>query len=320
MSMQIIKIHHPLNRHLIPEGAIVLAMGFFDGVHRGHQAVIQRAKQEALRRHLPLAVLTYNHTPQIVYRRFDHGIHYLTGNQRKFELLKQLGVDRVYEVDFTSDYGAQSPQEFVDNYLVAMHPSAVVAGFDHTYGPKDSATMKLLPRYAHGRFDVITVPKMPVGDDGRKIGSTQIKQAIKDGHIDQANDSLGYNYQTSGIVVHGFARGRKIGFPTLNIDWPRWCVLPKTGVYVTRVKVNGHWYGGMANIGYDETFGDDADKTLEIFLFDFRHEVYGETVRVNWYQRLRDTVKFNSVDELISQMKKDQQACQRYLSHHPLDD
>ncbi|WP_367341756.1 riboflavin biosynthesis protein RibF [Limosilactobacillus sp.] len=316
--MRVIKIHHPLNLQLIPAGQTILAMGFFDGVHRGHQAVIKRAKREAQRRHLPLAVLTYNHTPQIVYRRFDRGVHYLTGNRRKFELLAHLGVDLVYEIDFTSDFGAQSPQEFVDAYLVAMHPAAVVAGFDHTYGPKDTATMSLLPKYARRRFDVITVPKMPIGNGKEKVGSTQIKKTIWNGQIEQANASLGYVYQTAGIVVHGFARGRQIGFPTLNIDWPRWCVLPKTGVYVTRVLVNGHWYGGMANIGYDETFGDDADKTLEIFLFNFHHEVYGETVRVNWYQRLRDTVKFNSVAELVAQMKQDEQACQKYLDRHPM--
>lgn len=316
--MKIIKIHHPLNPRLIPEGSIVLAMGFFDGVHLGHQAVIKRARQEAQKRQLPLVVLTYNHTPQIVYRRFDHGIHYLTGNRRKYELLAKLGIDRVYQVDFTSDFGAQSPQDFVDHYLVAMHPAAVVAGFDHTYGPKDKANMALLPKYARNRFEVITVPKMTSVDESEKVGSTQIKKAITDGQIIVANRCLGYTYQTSGIVVHGFARGRQIGFPTLNIDWSRWCVLPKTGVYVTRVQVNGQWYGGMANIGFDETFGENADKTLEIFLFHFHHEVYGETVRVNWYHRLRDTVKFDSVDALVSQMKKDQASCEQYLKEHPM--
>ncbi|WP_283582715.1 riboflavin biosynthesis protein RibF [Limosilactobacillus difficilis] len=311
--MEIIKLHHPLKPNLIPAGPVILAMGFFDGVHRGHQAVIRRAKEEAMRRHVPLAVLTYNHSPQIVYRRFEHGIHYLTGNQRKYELFERLGVDRVYQVAFTSDFGAQNPQEFVDHYLVALHPLVVVAGFDHTYGPGESATMKHLPDYARGRFAVITVPKLAAGIADEKVGSTQIKQAIRKGNIGQANQALGYHYQTGGLVVHGFARGRQIGFPTLNIDWPRWCVLPKTGVYVTRVLVNGTWYGGMANIGYDETFGDDANKTLEIFLFDFHHEVYGEKVRVKWYQRLRDTVKFNSIAALVKQMKCDQAACLAYL-------
>ena len=149
--MEVIKVHHPLLEQQVPDGPVVVAMGFFDGVHRGHQAVIARAKEEAVRRQVPLAVLTYDKLPGIVYQRYDEGVHYLTTIDRKLALLEQLGADLVYLVDFTAKLGSLSPEEFVSDYLVRMHAVAVVAGFDHTYGKKDVATMDRLVGYAAGR-------------------------------------------------------------------------------------------------------------------------------------------------------------------------
>ncbi|MCT3459710.1 bifunctional riboflavin kinase/FAD synthetase, partial [Limosilactobacillus fermentum] len=215
--MEVIKVHHPLLEQQVPDGPVVVAMGFFDGVHRGHQAVIARAKEEAVRRQVPLAVLTYEKLPGIVYQRYEEGVHYLTTIDRKLALLEQLGADLVYLVDFTAKLGSLSPEEFVSDYLVRMHAVAVVAGFDHTYGKKDVATMDRLAGYAAGRFDVVTVKKQETR--GAKIGSSRIRDLIDQGRVEDANQLLGYRYQTSGIVVHGLARGRTIGFPTANVAW-----------------------------------------------------------------------------------------------------
>ena len=144
--MEVIKVHHPLLEQQVQDGPVVVAMGFFDGVHRGHQAVIARAKEEAVRRQVPLAVLTYDKLPGIVYQRYEEGVHYLTTIDRKLDLLEQLGANLVYLVDFTAKLGSLSPEEFVSDYLVRMHAVAVVAGFDHTYGKKDVATMDRLIR------------------------------------------------------------------------------------------------------------------------------------------------------------------------------
>ncbi|MEE6685505.1 bifunctional riboflavin kinase/FAD synthetase, partial [Limosilactobacillus fermentum] len=119
--MEVIKGHHPLLEQQVPDGPVVVAMGFFDGVHRGHQAVIARAKEEAVRRQVPLAVLTYDKLPGIVYQRYEEGVHYLTTIDRKLALLEQLGADLVYLVDFTAKLGSLSPEEFVSDYLVRMH-------------------------------------------------------------------------------------------------------------------------------------------------------------------------------------------------------
>lgn len=313
--MQVIRIHHPLDRQLIENKPIVLAMGFFDGVHRGHQRVITAAKKVADQRRLPLAVLTYNHSPAVVYRRIPGGAKYLTTVRQKAVQMSRLGVSIMYVVDFTSQYGAQSPQQFVDNYLMSFHPQVVVAGEDHTFGRGAAATMAHLPALARGRFQVVSVPTLAI--ESAKVGTRRIRQQILAGTLDLANQGLGRPYQTTGLVVHGFARGRQIGFPTINIDSPCSTVIPALGVYVTRVKVGHRWYGGMANIGHNETFGEGAPRTLEINLFDFHQQVYGEEVVVEWYSRLRDGAKFATVDELVTQMTADQQAAKAYLASHP---
>ncbi|WP_267201827.1 riboflavin biosynthesis protein RibF [Limosilactobacillus kribbianus] len=316
--MQVIKIHHPLDPQLIPAGPVVLAMGFFDGVHRGHQAVIRRAKEIAQQRNLPLAVLTYSHAPGVVYRQYPGGFKYLSTTERKLALLEQLGVDRVYLVSFTSQFAALAPQDFVDQYLVdGFHSQVVVAGFDHTYGPAETASMDKLPTYARDRFEVVTVPKF-TEDGNEKVGSRLIRQLIDAGQVQEANAELGYYYTTTGLIVHGLARGRTLGFPTINVETPTPERLPGIGVYATDVLIGGHWYGGMASVGHNITFGDDNQLTLEINLFDFSQMVYGEEVKVRWYQYLRGEEKFAGADELVAQMKRDEQAARQVVAHRPV--
>ena len=310
--MEVVKIHHPLQKNLVPTGQVVLAMGFFDGVHRGHQQVIETAKEIANKEGLPLAVLTYDHAPGIVYRQYPGGFKYLSTTTRKLSLLRQLGVDLVYLVSFTSAFASLSPQEFVDQYLIGFHADTVVAGFDHTYGKAAVATMEKLPEYAKGRFNVVTVPKF-TGKGEQKIGSSTIRKTIDNGNIEVANRMLGYRYMTTGIVVHGLARGRSLGFPTINVETPEAERIPGIGVYTVQVKIGSKWYGGMASVGHNITFGDQNKLTVEIFLFDFNQMVYGEEVQVRWLYYQRGEVKFNGADELVAQMNRDEQASREYL-------
>ncbi len=315
--MQVIRIHHPIDKQLIPNGPVVLAMGFFDGVHRGHQAVIRRARQIADQRKLPLAVLTYGHAPGVVYRQFPGGFKYLSTTDRKLALLKQLGVDLVYLVSFTSSFASQVPQDFVDHYLVAFHSKVVVAGFDHTYGPAKVATMAKLPMYARDRFDVVTVPKFTDPGTTKKVGSRAIREAIDRGDVQTANQELGYYYQTTGLIVHGLARGRTLGFPTINVETPSRERIPGIGVYAVDVKIGDQWYGGMASVGHNITFGDHNQLTVEIYLFDFDQMVYGEEVTVRWYQYLRGEQKFADATGLVAQMKHDEHAARQIVQAPP---
>jgi len=316
--MEVINIHHPLDERQIPNDPVVLAMGFFDGVHRGHQAVINRAKAEARDRNVKLAVLTYDHHPALVYRPLEADDRkYLSTTERKLRKLDRLGVDRVFLVNYTGEFSAQTPQEFVDNYLVKFHTVAAVAGFDHTYGKKDVATMDKLAGYAQGRFDVITVAEE--AKDQEKISSTRIRQALKAGDVDLANQLLGYTYRSTGLVVHGEARGRTIGFPTANVLSPENEWLPGIGIYTARLKVGAIWYPGMVSVGRNVTFGDNRPITVEMNQLDFQGNLYGEPVEVEWHHRLRGEVKFDGVDALVAQLKQDEVATRDYFKRVAAD-
>lgn len=315
--MQVIQIHHPLTAAKVIDQPVVLAMGFFDGVHLGHQAVINRARAIADERGLALAVLTYDHHPALVYKKLSpERNRYLTVNARKMALFEQLGVDIVYQVNFASQYASQTPQEFVDHYLIAFHAKVVVAGYDHTYGPKDVATMDRLPEYAKGRFEIVTVGEKE--SQAQKIGSSRIRRNLDDGDLRTVNELLGYRYQTTGTVMHGEARGRTLGFPTANVSHDAKYWLPGIGVYVTRVKVNGKWYQAMTSVGRNVTFGEGRPVTVEAYLLDFHEAIYGEIVTIEWDYRLRGEVKFDDADGLVAQLTQDAKDTRAYFEDHPI--
>ncbi len=303
--MDIRRIHHPYEEEEIIDEDIVLVLGFFDGVHRGHQAVIRRGIEISREKGIKCAVMTFNRHPAFVYRRFDpDSLAYLTPLDRKEEILKSLGVDVLYEVDFTAKFGNLSPQEFVDRYIVDWHAKVVVAGFDYTYGKAAKANMDTLHTYAKNRFEIVKVDKKT--DDEDKISSTRIRRYIGEGKIHQANSLLGYIYETSGFVIHGDARGRELGYPTANIYPHPYVMVPKRGVYAVKMWVNDEWLDGMASIGYNPTFGHRPSYSIEVHIFDFNEDIYGEDVRVKWVDYLRDEIKFNSVEELIEKLDQDE--------------
>lgn len=305
IEVEIKQIHHPYDSSDLYQGEIVLILGFFDGVHRGHQEVIKKGIAIAKERKLKAAVMTFTRHPGIVYRSVDMlDYAYLTPLARKEQLMESFGVDILYEVNFTSSFGALSPQAFVDQYIIGWNAQVVVAGFDYTYGEKDQANMETLPDYAKGRFEIVKVPRKEEGQ--QKISSTRIRQVIAEGKIDEANELLGYIYETSGFVIHGDARGRTIGFPTANIFVEPHTVIPRRGVYAVKICIDGKWYNGMASIGYNVTFERRRRYSVEVHIFDFKHEIYGENVRVKWVHYLREEVKFNSAEELIQQLNQDE--------------
>lgn len=304
-KLKVIKIHHPYNPSDIYQNGIVLILGFFDGVHRGHQAVIKEGVRIAKERGLKSAVMTFNRHPGIVYRSFDPKEHaYLTPLERKETLFEAQGIDILYEVDFTSKLGSLKPQEFVDQYIVKWNAKVVVAGFDYTYGKADLANMKKLPEYAKDRFEVKTIDKYT--EKEKKVSSTRIRQAISEGKMKSANELLGYTYETSGFVIHGDARGRTLGYPTANILPHPYAYIPKRGVYAVRMMVNHQWHDGMASIGYNVTFESRRDYSVEVHLFNFNEEIYGEDVRVQWIEYLREEIKFDSKESLIEQLDQDE--------------
>lgn len=305
--MEVVTIH---NQTPIEKQDCVMILGFFDGVHRGHQAVIEKGVQLAHENNLPAIVMTFNHHPSIVFKK-QPPFKYLSSAPYKWEEMAKLGVDKVYVVDFTSYFSKLAPQDFVQRYLVDSGAKAVVAGFDYTYGRGKTATADQLPLYAEGRFDVFIVEELENHDE--KVSSTAIRQALQTGDIEKATDYLGRHYETHGVVVHGDARGRTLGFPTANIQTQQDELLPGLGVYVVEMQINDVWYRGMASIGYNITFGDHFNLSVEVNLLDFNDEIYGETVAIRWHHRLRSEKKFDNVTDLIAQLNDDKEKTTAYF-------
>ncbi len=311
--MEIIRLSHPYEEESIVQDDIVLILGFFDGVHRAHQKMIQHGVQVARDRGLKAAVMTFDRHPGFVFSKFHPDtVKYLTTLTQKEEKMAELGVDILYEVDFTSKFGALSPREFVDQYIIGLNTAVVVAGFDYTFGKKEHASMPHLKELSENQFEVITMPKME-DSEGAKISSTTIRQAIRDGDVEKANDLLGWPFETRGFVIHGKARGRKIGYPTANIYPSPELLVPKEGVYITRINVEGQWHNSMTSIGYNVTFGYQQDPTIECNIFDFNEKIYGENVRIQWLKYLRSEEKYDTLDALIERLDEDEIESRRYF-------
>ncbi len=280
----------------------VLVLGYFDGLHRGHKALFDKAKEIAKRDNLALTVLTFNESPRLALSRFTSDLLLsLTSPEKRYEKFAEYGVDYLYLIDFTSTFSKLSAKNFLENYIKQLRAKTIVVGFDYKFGHDRKDAIDLAQQF---NGDVVVVPE--VQDNGEKISSTRIRQLIFDGNIKEVNRLLGYNFSTRGIVVHGDARGRTIGFPTANLAPIDNVFLPGDGVYVSDVIVNGKSYRAMTSVGKDVTFGG-TELRLEANIFDFKDEIYSETVEIIWLDKIRDMVKFAGTDALIEQLKSDKE-------------
>ncbi|MCT8139862.1 bifunctional riboflavin kinase/FAD synthetase [Anaerobacillus sp. CMMVII] len=289
-----------------------MALGFFDGVHLGHQQVISTAKLKAEKLNMQCAVMTFNPHPKEVLRTETETLHYLSPLLEKIKLIGELGVDTLYVVTFTKEFANLTPQQFVDDYLIGLNVKHVVAGFDYSYGKLGKGTMETLPFHSRNFFTQTTISKVEKGQE--KISSSYIRNLLATGDVDSIPQFLGKYYEVKGKVVHGEKRGRQIGFPTANIDTGRF-FLPTTGVYAVYLEVKGKMYEGVCNIGYKPTFhGDNKTvKSVEIHLFDFNDQIYDEEVRIQWISRIRSEQKFAAIQHLVEQIKLDKEKAKQIL-------
>lgn len=307
--MKIIELVHPVSAERQFE-ASVAALGFFDGVHQGHKQVIKKAISIAEEMNLSSSVMTFNPHPKEVLRK--EKADYLTTLELKKKKIKALGVDILYIVTFDSEFASLSPQQFVDQYLIALNVKHVVAGFDYTYGQKGKGTMDSFSFHSRGIIKATTVRKWT--EKNEKISSSAIRHALREGDTEKAARFLGEAYQVQGQVIHGEKRGRTIGFPTANVEVPPQVLLPASGVYAVKVLLEDRWLNGVANIGVKPTFHENSNtQTLEVFLFQFDADIYEKKLAVFFHDRIRGEVKFSSVEELKTQIAEDAAAAEDML-------
>jgi riboflavin kinase/FMN adenylyltransferase len=311
-QMKTIFISHPHKLNKETSSPKVMAFGYFDGVHIGHQTVIQTAKKMATEKGLLSAVMTFHPHPSVVLKR-DQAVHFaLTPLVDKIAAIESLGVDELYVVDFKEEFAQLLPQQFVDEYIIQLNVKHVVAGFDFTYGRMGKGTMETLPFHSRNQFTQTTIQKVEL--DSEKVSSTYIRKLLQEGHVNKISTLLGRPYKIKGKVIHGEKRGRTIGFPTANIDVQDSYQIPKVGVYAVRMNIKGEWMNGVCNIGYKPTFHQDrAVASIEVHLFDFTDNIYDENIELLFIHRIRDEQKFNGINELISRINVDIREAKEFL-------
>ncbi len=284
---------------------VVLTIGNFDGVHSGHRYFLEQIKQRALKDDCLLAVMTFvPHPRQILAPSNDFLIN--TYDERRM-LLKDLGVDYLYEINFTRDFSTLSPLDFLNQYIDSnSRIKDIFIGHDFAFGAKKSGNHELMSKYCQekgiGFF---------LGEEyqlkGKNVSSTTIRQSLKDGDMHLARDLLSRDFFMSGRIIKGFGRGRKIGFPTANLQYAEDRIIPREGVYVTKTFCDGAYYISVTNIGKNPTFEGVEKISIETHILDFSRDIYGEEIRIHFTEFMRGEVRFHSINELIEQIRKDTQ-------------
>jgi riboflavin kinase/FMN adenylyltransferase len=289
----------------------VVAIGNFDGVHRGHKAVIAAAVERARSLNKPAAALTFEPHPRAFFHPGEP-LFRLTDETAKLRLLAAAGLDGAIVLTFDEALAKLSAQEFVNRVLVErLAISGAAIGFNFHFGANRSGSPDFLTAEGKKRGFVVDIVS-PLQDRGRPISSGPIRQALAAGRLDDATEFLGYPWFVSGTVIHGDKRGRELGFPTANLRLDPSCAL-RYGIYAVRVAVNGRRYGGVASFGRRPTFGNGA-VLLEIFLFDFAGDLYGANLDVAFIAWLRDEKFFAPAKDLVAQMKEDSRLAREALA------
>lgn len=291
--------------------ATVIALGTFDGLHLGHTDVINTAKDYAERNGLKLAVFTFSNHPLALIRPDLVPVRIISAEE-KIKLLESFGVDYLINIPFTEDFAALSPDEFLDR-LACFNYRCLVVGENFTYGFLGSGKTETLERSGRKNgFDVIVRPLVKM--NGNVVSSTGIRNLIQAGHIEYANRMLGRAYSITGKIVHGEQRGRKLGFPTANIELLHGeMAVPAPGVYAVTASIESSIYEGMGNIGNNPTFNDVEHARLEVNLFNCSGDLYGKTMSVQFHKYIRAEKKFSGVEELCRQIEEDKKAIKTYF-------
>jgi riboflavin kinase/FMN adenylyltransferase len=283
----------------------VATQGTFDGVHIGHQKILERLGNIAQQKNGETVLLTFFPHPRMVLQPDDNNLRLLHTIEEKIEHLEKTGIDHLLIIPFTKQFSRQTSLQFVRDVLVnKVGVKTLVIGYDHRFGKNREGNMDDLRKFGSTyKFEVEEISAQDIDDI--TVSSTKIRNALIHGDVDTAKRYLGYNYPVSGKVVEGNNLGKKIGFPTANILVEKpFKLIPGDGVYAVKVCVEDEIFGGMANIGNQPTF-DNRNHAFEVNIFGFDKDIYDKDIKIEFVSRIRSEMKFDGVDSLIAQLNKD---------------
>jgi len=291
----------------------VITIGTFDGVHCGHQQIIKTLKDTAATVGGETVIITFHPHPRKVVSSVVTGIRLITTLQERIDLIDKAGIDHLVVVPFTDYFANQGAEEYISDFLVdKFHPHTIIIGYDHRFGKERSGDYKLMEAMAPVyHYRLMEIPEHLL--DAVKVSSTNIRNAIIHGNIDEANKLLGYHFFFEGLVVHGDKIGRTLGYPTANlksVDDEK--IVLGDGIYAVYADVEGKHYKGMMSIGFRPTV-NGKKRVVEVNIFDFEKEIYGQVIRVYVAKYLRSEVKFNGLEALTAQLHKDKEESLKYL-------
>jgi riboflavin kinase / FMN adenylyltransferase len=307
------KIYHGIDDFVKLDFAVVTS-GTFDGIHLGHQKIFSRVNEIAAKHAGESVVLTYWPHPRLVLHPEDETLKLLNTFEEKAALLKEQGIQHLIRIPFTREFSNLTSEQFIQKILVeTIGTKKLVIGYDHHFGKNREGSFEQLklngPKYG---FEVEEIPRQDVDHVG--VSSTKIRHALEKGDIGTANHFLGRAYSLTGRVIAGDKIGRLIGYPTANIDVDtRYKLIPMHGIYAVTVQHEQRWYKGMLYIGYRPTI-NGTKLNVEVNIFGFRKQIYGETITVNFYHLIRGDAKFSDLEQLKIQLKDDQEKAEAALS------
>ncbi|MXV39075.1 bifunctional riboflavin kinase/FAD synthetase [Flavobacteriaceae bacterium Ap0902] len=294
----------------------VLTLGMFDGVHKGHRAIIRRLNDIAAEKGAKSGLLTFDPHPRFVLQK-DSDLKLLTLEHEKEQILDGLGLDYMIVQPFDFEFSRISSLAFVRDYLVKkLNVEVLVIGHDHHFGRNREGNFEKLSELAE-LYDFQLLQLDAIKEVDKPVSSTKIRNALFNGDLAYANDALGYNYFMSGTVIKGDGIGRKLGFPTINLKVAEDKLVPKDGVYGVKVKFNKHSYLGLMSIGDRPTF-EGKDKRLEVFILNFEGNLYTEDVTIEFLYYIREQKKFAEVEGLIDAMHRDETEFNHWLESNSI--
>ena len=295
---------------------MVVATGFFDGVHVGHRLVIEQLVKAAAARGDESMVITFWPHPRNVLQKEARSLRLLTTLAQKKQILHELGVDRVEVLSFTKDFSAMTMEQYLRHIMEEYGATAILLGYDNRIG-SDAANSDQVARTAEMLGLEVIRTEMVSSQQGYAVSSTKIREKLEEGDVRRAAEMLGYDYSMHGVVVAGNKLGRTIGFPTANMQlYEPLKLVPGNGVYFVKVKVLDRELYGMCNIGCRPTVGAGNARTIETNIFGFDEDIYGLDIDITFLARIREERKFDSMDGLKAQLELDRMECLVILSSH----